>query len=64
MQRLTMYLNLLFNQNKLKMIKSYVDGKKRHGFFKCKENSPSVLKYLLQYETVFKKKEVEEIGIF
>lgn len=46
------------------MIKSYVDGKKRHGFFKCKENSPSVLKYLLQYETVFKKKEVEEIGIF
>jgi hypothetical protein len=62
-----MYLNLLFNQNKLKMIKSYVDGKKRHGFFKCKKkkkNSPSVLKYLLQYETVFKKKEVEEIGIF
>jgi hypothetical protein len=46
------------------MIKSYVDGKKRHGFFKCKKNSPSVLKYLLQYETVFKKKEVEEIGIF
>ncbi len=38
--------------------------KSQHGFLLRKKNSPSFLKYLLQYETVFKKKEVEEIGIF
>lgn len=37
------------------MIKAMLTGKSQHSFLLRKKNSPSVLKYLLQYETVFKK---------